>query len=397
MMNYFEKLQKKVNKYRAQYYLKPRKVAFRLFWWNFICLFRFFNKNEELNILDQNKIAIALNGGIGDYLTGINYSLYLFNYLDKSTPIDIFIKNPKDFEKFVRDSVPFNFYDRDFIHSVKGYAVKINLNRFPQILYYNEKIINNQLPKFKRILQASLQLYKDASMYFDLDPKADALTVQYAKINGAKKRIQQPDLDKILNIRENYLLSLKPNNNAYLSKFGLSGKSFITLNRGTDAGNSFNEVTRMWPLEYYNELVKKIKLHFPNYLIVQLGYSKDWCKEIKGVDIDLRGKTTLSDLRDILYYSSLHIDYEGGMVHLRKVLNTGKSIVLFGPTDPNWLGYKNNINICTYKCNFCENLNSKCQKICSNHKYPNICMKSITPEMVYVEVEKYLNNLNVRK
>lgn len=404
MKNYFDKLQSRVNKYKIKYADKPKKVAMKLMWWNLKCIFRRHknilnddnknaledNKRNSSKEITEDKIALSINGGIGDYLIAINYALYLYEYLDKRVIIDIFTKNPIGIKQLIGNAVPFEYYQRDDIEQAIGYAVKINLNRFPQIKYYNSAAIEKHMPKFINILNAALELYDRASMYFELDPRADSLTVEYARINGAEKRIQQPDIKQILNIGKEFKLNINPDNTSeILSKFNLNKTNFITLNRGTDTGNKDSEVTRMWPVEYYDELVLKLKQKYPNYKIVQLGYSKSWCKEISGVDFDLRGQTQLVDLKAILYKSALHIDYEGGMVHLRKALNAGKSVVLFGPTNPEWLGYDTNVNICTYSCRFCENLNSNWQKFCSNYKHEHICMRSITPELVLQEIEKF--------
>jgi hypothetical protein len=288
-------------------------------------------------------------------------------------------------------SVDFDFYDRELFSEAENYLVKIKLNRFPQVIAYDEQNIDMRIPKFRTLLNIYLELENNCKMYFDLDPRADYLAVQYARINGTKKRIQQPDIRGILGIGENhsYILETEDFGNI-CQKFQLT-KKYITLNRGTDTGNSFSEVTRMWSLENYNELTRLLKQHYPDYQIVQLGYSKEWCKKIDHCDLDLRGETNLSELKTILKYATLHVDYEGGMVHLRKCLRGGPSVVLFGPTDPSWIGYDNNINIYTCRCQGCENLNANWQKKCSNLLNPHICMKSITPEMVMNKITEFFN------
>jgi len=385
MQDYFGKLQARLDKYKYKYAKKPKRAALNLIWWNLQYMFTKSKNRQNKN--DGAKIALYINGGLGDYLMDINYALYLYEYLDNKVEIDIFAKNYKAAEQLAGNAVPFKFYSRDEFNKVNGYAVKIHLNRFPKIVYYNKNAIDKYMPKFTNILDAVLDLHSKVPMYFDLDPAADALTIQYARINGAKKRIQQPDILQLLNVAEDFKLHLIPENKEeILAKFGLTDTKFISLNRGTDAGFKGSEVTRMWPVEYYEQLVLKLREKYPEYKIVQLGYSKECCKEIAGIDFDLRGETTLSDLKTILYASALHIDYDGGMIHMKKALHTGKSVVLFGPTEPDWLGYAANINICAYKCRFCDFLNADWNKRCSNIRNPQICMKSITPDMVLQEI-----------
>ena len=48
------------------------------------------------------------------------------------------------------------------------------------------------------------------------------------------------------------------------------------------------------------------------------------------------------DLKILLKNALYHIDGECGMVHLRKALKTGPSVVLFGPTPIKFFSYSNN-------------------------------------------------------
>lgn len=63
-----------------------------------------------------------------------------------------------------------------------------------------------------------------------------------------------------------------------------------------------------------------------------MGESPERCKTLHGIDVNLIGKTDWDDLKILLKNALYHIDGECGMVHLRKALKTGPSVVLFGPT-----------------------------------------------------------------
>ena len=132
-------------------------------------------------------------------------------------------------------------------------------------------------------------------------------------------------------------------------------------------------------------------------IIVQIGDDKT-PELLNSVDINLVGRTNLEELKVILKASKLHIDSEGGLVHMRKALNGGGSVVLFGPTSKEFFGYSSNINIkaegaCTSDCQWLsDKWDSLCIKTMSNN---NVCMKAIEPNKVFeqiVKIEKMNSN-----
>lgn len=182
-------------------------------------------------------------------------------------------------------------------------------------------------------------------------------------------------------------INIKTNDNRVLTKFGLFSKKYITVSRGADGAFSDNH-PKLWPLEYYNSLVKLIKQKYPIYDIIQIGADDKFGKIIE-VDKNLVGKTNFEEIAAILKNSIIHIDVEGGLVHLNHFMN-GKSLVLFGPTSKEVYGYSENINI-SGSCplgncyNIIPNWADKCML---NEK--NVCMYSITPEKVFNELDNFL-------
>jgi ADP-heptose:LPS heptosyltransferase len=58
----------------------------------------------------------------------------------------------------------------------------------------------------------------------------------------------------------------------------------------------------------------------------------------------------------------MHIDDEGGLVHMATALGT-KCAVLFGPTPVGIFGYEQNINICADTCKECFGIVPYCDKL----------------------------------
>ena len=132
-------------------------------------------------------------------------------------------------------------------------------------------------------------------------------------------------------------------------------------------------------------MVKQLKSLFPSYIFVEIGAGRG--PRLKGVDISITGKTTIEEIKAILKNAILHIDGEGGLVHLRHALQGGCSCVLFGPTSPEVYGYEENINLKSSACPIhCEFYSRTWQKKCLKGK--RICMESLTPKYVLDRIIK---------
>ena len=103
---------------------------------------------------------------------------------------------------------------------------------------------------------------------------------------------------------------------------------------------------------------------------------------MNNIDYNFCGKTNFQEVVSILNNASLHIDGECGMVHMRHFMGQKRSVVLFGPTNINFYGYPENINITSNSCTPCEWLHNNWMKKCIFLKNPNCCMTSITPQKI---------------
>jgi ADP-heptose:LPS heptosyltransferase/ubiquinone/menaquinone biosynthesis C-methylase UbiE len=166
--------------------------------------------------------------------------------------------------------------------------------------------------------------------------------------------------------------------------------SYITVHHGADnefdaeSGGSHRLQTKNWHASRWAEVVSFIKNI--GYEVIQLGTSLD--EQIPGA-IDLRGKTTFTEAGAILKGAVVHLDTEGGLVHLSKALGT-KSIVLFGPTAVEFYGYHDNINIRSNVCKNCWWSKPDWAYHCPvGHSVPE-CMDTIAVEMVTDAITQYL-------
>lgn len=395
-MNYFTKLQRKVNKYKVKYAKKYKIAVVKLLWWNFTQLFKLrcsTSSNRPKPLLDR--ISIDMVGGIGDILISINYSCYLFDYIKNNIKeIDIYVKNPSVVKELI-DEPNFNIYSYEKLKQDQPrYLLSFKIDRFPLIMENNLKLLDKCDEKLKNLVKIYEEFYQLNKKIVYNSPQLDTLGNLYSIINK-QNRMQQPDIYGCLKISNSDYKFIPPikDEKKILQELSLDTIEFITINRGVDSSNTESESNKLYPLDSYNELVKLIKKRFNKHKIIQLGVSIDRCKLIDGIDINLVGKTSLNQLKVILKNSTLHIDCEGGMVHLRKSLQGGTSVVIFGPTSYKFYGYSSNINISSDACSMnCEWINENWTSYCINKQNNHICMKSIKPIEIFQKIENILEN-----
>lgn len=165
---------------------------------------------------------------------------------------------------------------------------------------------------------------------------------------------------------------------------------FITIHDGFDSSLKFEVSMKSWDIPYWEDLVAKVKDHYPDIKIIQLGGPKH--RRISNVDHNLAGALSFKDSLKFLKHSLLHIDGDSGLVHARHLFNK-PSVVIFGPTNPAYFGYPENINIAPNYCGECWWLKSTWMQYCVNGYATAKCMQSVTPDIVFEKLEKILNDL----
>lgn len=174
-----------------------------------------------------------------------------------------------------------------------------------------------------------------------------------------------------------------------LQELGLNEKKYITLNRGADSMGRSKMQTKVWPLEHYNDFVMLFKNQYPDIEIVQVGASGN--AKIRGVDKYILGES-LEVTKWILKGSILHLDCEGGLVHLATQLDT-KCAVVFGPTPKHFYEYPQNINMVYEGCNNCMGTHPEWAFECYKGLSEPECMYKVTPEIVMKNIKSYMDSI----
>ncbi len=353
-------------------------------------------KNNALNLSDtQINVGFLLGGGLGDIVVAANY-IYKFRqkYGYENLRIDTFIQNSYNSAKVIL----YDGYIVDHIYPGQGYEdsfreydVFIKISRYPDVKKRDLKRMSLMMPELIEYIYLCERFRSENARFFTNPGVTDGQSAVLSIINS-KKRIHQPDVYGFFGVREEYEYEIPVMEDEYefLADLNLKSRRFITINRGVDTNYTKTSV-KLWPQFYYNTLVKLLKKTYPDMVLVQLGHSYERCQTFEGIDLDLIGKTNLEQVKVLLKHSLVHIDGEGGMVHLRHALKGGKSVVMFGPTSSAFFGYSENENIVGNGCDtWCEWAVNNWQEKCLRGYHNAPCMLSIIPERVMQSVERVI-------
>jgi len=147
--------------------------------------------------------------------------------------------------------------------------------------------------------------------------------------------------------------------------------------------------SKLYPADYLNKVLSS----FPNENFITLGSHKNSFLVERDNIVHLEGKLNIHQTAYVLANSKFLISEEGGLVHMAKAVKT-KSIVLFGPTQLWFFGYKDNINLRgdNNDCAYCHNQHPFWNMFCKKNGSKLYCetLLKLKPEKVINEVEKLL-------
>ena len=177
-------------------------------------------------------------------------------------------------------------------------------------------------------------------------------------------------------------LHLRPEAMDVCTRHGLTPGKYVTFSDGWDLTPPLQpgqRPTKAWRHEHWIEFVAQFKQQNPGIQIVQLGAPKTG-QLVPGVDLNLVGKTNLREVFVLLKHARLHVDIEGGLVHMAHAVGT-KSVVLFGPTNLGFFGYPENRNLSS-ACTDCWWLTRDWMPNCVRGLPVPECMVNHRPENV---------------
>lgn len=329
-------------------------------------------------------IAVQLTGGLGDFLVSLKV---LETFLDIAPQCVFHI-----FCDVAKLSYAKCFYD-EFDHCVTGiyasvwynqycseYAAAITITHFIEVDYLNQEKMN--LAHGERLSDKIAQIQKEqkeycsnpGEHYYQFFGRCKFWGLNRYTALGHRGIFSIQDQKVRIHLDKNY-------QTVYAS---LNLRQYITTNFAVDCIQ-----VKMWPKAYFEELFCEIKEKYPNIEIVQLGPEN--AEKINGLDRYVLGES-LELTKYILQHSLLHIDIEGGLVHLATQLGT-KCAVIAGPTPIWYYGYEQNINIVSTECKECDGVIWDWDQKCVRGLTQPTCMYSIKPRMVITPIAAFLNQV----
>lgn len=346
------------------------------------------------NVLKKPEVRIAFLIGLGlgdDIIFKKFFSEFLNHINDTSYHIDFFVPSggmEYAYAIFGDCKCISNFYQMasgDYI--LAEYNFVIEMHYIPNILKYDYASVISMgfthCAEFLRGLQAEVESYGLSSKI------PTNMSVHFARCKFLGYNCYTAySFGHILEVSDNNVeIRLNETYRNKFEKLCIGLHAYITINFGW--GNNPNGKdkipNKIWPIRHYEYFIKLFHEAFPQIAIVQLGQKGS--TRLDGVDRYVFGEK-IETIKYVLKNSLLHIDCEGGLVHLATQLGT-KCVVLFGPTPLHYFGYEQNINISSPACTNCCFLYPDFSSCARGMDEPK-CMVGITPLMVMDRVSEYL-------
>lgn len=347
--------------------------------------------------LSSDSIAIILYGGIGDLLVAKMWIDKLIRkYELNKSKVDLYFSE----SNMVDAALIFREYN-DFVSilSIDDFSKKVLFNNYtfilrfciiPEILAVAEdglSCLNEGLRDYFFRLKELCQKNYNRGFYTarDYHKTLQKFFIQKERTLYHTAYDVLGDLGASDSDKTNICIE-RHNEEEFINSIGLDAKTYITLNTGLNNEYMNKSNTREWSFGKWEELAKYIKSEYPEIKIVQVGLKVSEKDDIPA-DVHLNGKTNLEQIATVLKHSLIHIDYDGGLIHVNHMVG-GKSIVLMGPTSSENHEYPENIYINSSACEACEWTTADWLSVCPKGEINPRCMDRITIDMVMTEIEK---------
>lgn len=327
-------------------------------------------------------IMINFDGGIGD---NISRAAFIYSLIDivPNCLIDLFRVSNVEFARFLFSECRNVNLISSAVGEGKKYTVAFDgIPRSIQVTWFDEQKLSSKYPdlykKIKRLVEINVEEHFSWSIPTYVNWK------RYLYLG--KNYYSGLDCQEIFDIDRNVNIPLTQKGKELFESYGI--KKYLAICSGNGVSTDTSLISKAWPESYFVQLIKLIHEQLPEFKIVQIDSRET--PEIEGADLHILGQP-YEMIAWLLKNATLMISIEGGMVHLASQIGT-KCVVLFGPTSIEYLGYENNINICSHTCDPCFGLYDR-NNICAKKQENPECMYSIKPEMVFRHVKEYLSGV----
>lgn len=306
-------------------------------------------RRSNRRITSTPTLGVRVLGGVGDYIV---IARFLRDLRGEVGPfvLDIYSNKPKQ-AVWVFQSLP-NLracYDEALFAPIQArYTVTAQISQFILIEdgWFSPDLLA-AYPRMHAVVAAIRQFRPSIESIVAEHPRLDSVLAQKAVLANRSRRDYMHAMAAIPYGGER--LALKVAHEARTAH-DLNGRSYVTVHNGYDPNMvvSHKRATKCYP--HFQQVISLLRQQHPDILFVQLGIYTS--QPIHDVDLNLLGHTTLAEAAGIIEGALFHLDNEGGLVHIAAALGI-RSVVVFGPTSPQYFGYPSNINIEPSFCGGC--------------------------------------------
>lgn len=342
--------------------------------------------NSRTNAPNALHLAFAISGGLGDTLVIARFLRDLSAHIG-GMQFDVFAANPSQAAWALKDVSGFRavYHDISFNHALAEYDVAMRVNQ--SVVVYQDFIRWGSVRRNHNLTQVIDNLVRfrpKIDVFVDHHPWLDHFLARTAVFEGATRR---DFLHVIAGLRyggEHLPMAI---DTSIVARLGLDVRQYITVHNGFDPGYiiSAPRATKCYP--HFGAVVTELKAALPNITFIQIGTTTS--KRIPECDLILLNKTSLDAVAGLIGKASLHLDNEGGLVHLAASLGT-RSAVVFGPTPSDYFGYPTNINIEPPVCGNCWYMTRTWMDACAKGHEAPLCMVQQDPHRVAEHVLRAL-------
>lgn len=340
------------------------------------------------NRIECLRLSIYLGGALGDYIVYLRFVDEISSICECA--VDLFLDR-MEFAQFVygkRENITiiYDSENRLFRDSVQEYDMALHLDHGVTLRHVNLGGIREKAPDFYVTACRIVEYTKANQINIERQNERESVILRRAKFLGESKW-SKLSCGGAIDMSEKYSnVLLDPEYYAVLKRYALDGKKYITVNFGADKNMGGTAQTKVLPSRILEDFIAAFKQSNPDYLVVQTGVKNSL--PLKGVD-RCAFECRLPETAILLKNSSVHVDSEGGLVHMAAQMST-PCVVSFGPTPVYYYGYERNENIVSTACNDCMSVTGQWSKVCPRGMQVPVCMQAIDPKTILERVEKLL-------
>ncbi len=153
--------------------------------------------------------------------------------------------------------------------------------------------------------------------------------------------------------------------------------------------------TKKWPLEYFKEVIGKLEKR-KDVTVIVIGGKEEMLLNIPLTEnsIDLRGKTTLLELAEVISRADLVLTNDSSPIHIASAFQNVKILAIFGPTVEKFgfFPWSKNSEVFQVEGLECRPCSIHGGDSCPKKHFK--CMLDIKPETVIDRIEKILESEN---